>query len=195
MGLDTTGFDLALALNGGVFMRESIPARAAAMSDQAAALTTQVMTSVAVPLFAGDVITNIAFRSGATAAGTPTNWWFALYDNSATPALIAQSADQTSGAWAANTTKTLAITLPAAGFAVPFKVQTSGIYYAAIMVKATTVPSLVSQTLFDTTIGGTGLVSGQKALAWTSGSSLTATAPSTIATPTGSASRPYAVLS
>jgi hypothetical protein len=53
------------------------------------------MTSVAIPLEVGDVVTNLTFLSGATAAGTPTNYWFALYDTSATPALIAQSADQT----------------------------------------------------------------------------------------------------
>jgi hypothetical protein len=44
-----------------------------------AALTTQVMTSVAVPVQPGETITNITFQSGATAAGTPTNCWFALY--------------------------------------------------------------------------------------------------------------------
>jgi hypothetical protein len=43
-------------------------------------LVTQVMTAVPIKLAAGDVITNISFQSGATAAGTPTNWWFALYD-------------------------------------------------------------------------------------------------------------------
>jgi hypothetical protein len=37
-----------------------------------AALTTQVMTSVAIPLEVGDVVTNLTFLSGATAAGTPT---------------------------------------------------------------------------------------------------------------------------
>ncbi|HET6353389.1 hypothetical protein, partial [Streptomyces sp.] len=64
------------------------------------ALATGVMTSVPIYLQAGDVITNLSFRSGATAAGTPTAWWFALYSDAATPALIAQSADQTTTAWA-----------------------------------------------------------------------------------------------
>lgn len=194
MGLDITGYDPVLALNGGVFMRESIPGRLAALSDQSAVLTTQVMLSVPVPLFAGDLITNIAFRSGGTAAGTPTNWWFALYDTSTTPALIAQTADQTTTAWGTNTTMTLALATPAAGFAVPFKVQKSGLYWAAIMVKATTVPSLYCQNLGHAGFSS-GLVTGQVSLVQTSGSSLTTTAPTTIATPTATALRPYCVLS
>jgi hypothetical protein len=149
-----------------------------------AALTTQVMTSVALPLQAGDVVTNLTFMSGATAAGTPTNWWFALYDTSATPALIAQSADQTSTAWAADTAKTLALSAP-------YTVPTTGIYYAAVMVKATTVPTLIGASLQADASGA--VVSGQKVLARTSGSALTTTAPSTIATPTTIGTVPYCV--
>jgi hypothetical protein len=73
------------------------------------ALATGVMTAVRIKLGAGDVVTNISVRSGATAAGTPTNYWVALYSSGSTPALLSQSADQTSTAWAANTTKTLAL--------------------------------------------------------------------------------------
>jgi len=78
------------------------------------ALVTQVMTSVPIYLHAGDVITNISFRSGATAANTPTNWWFALYSKAATPALLAQTADQLTAAWALNTTMTKALSAHAA---------------------------------------------------------------------------------
>ena len=140
MGLDRTGVDLDLLLSGGVFCRETLPRVNAALSDQAAALTTQVMTSAAVLLLAGDIITNASFRSGATAAGVPTNWWFALYDTAG--ALLGQTADQLTAAWAANATKTLAL-VGAAGVTFPFKVQVSGIYFLACMVKATTVPSLL----------------------------------------------------
>jgi hypothetical protein len=185
MGLDTTGTDQNLLLNGGVFVRESIPARGAVISDLAV-LTTQVMASVAVVLFAGDVITSIAFRSGATPAGTPTNWWFALYDDSATPALMAQTADQTTTAWGANTTMQVAL-------ATPQSIKRTAVYYAAVMVKATTPPSLLGQSLFDGTMS-TGLVTGQKQLARTSGAALTATAPTTIASPTASLLRYYAAL-
>lgn len=145
------------------------------------ALTTQVMTSVPIYLQAGDVITNISFRSGATAAGTPTNWWFALYSNAATPALLAQTADQTSTAWAANTTKTVAL-------ATAQTISQSGIYWAAIHVKATTVPTLLG------TLAAPAIVTGERNLSQSSGSSLTATAPSTIATPTAKDFVPYVVL-
>ena len=193
MGLDTTGIDFNLALNGGIFVRETFPRLNAALSDQAAGLTTQVMTNTAVFLAAGDLITNVTFLSGAVAAGTPTNWWFALYDNQTTPALVGQTADQLTAAWAASTVKTLPLTLPGAGFTVPFRVQASGIYYVACMVKATTVPSLVCQTLFAAGMS-TGIISGQKTLVSSSGAALTTTAPTTIATPAAAASRPYAVL-
>lgn len=149
-----------------------------------AALTTQVMTSVAIPLQVGDVVTNLSFKSGATAAGTPTNWWFALYDNSATPALLQQSADQTSTAWAANTLKTLAL-------ASPVKITVAGIYYAAVMVKATTVPTLIGGNL--ALAGAAAAILSSPVLAQTSGSSLAATAPATIATPTTVATVPFVV--
>lgn len=162
--------------------RENLPR--ALVNTDLAALTTQIMTVVGIPLVAGDVVTNITFKSGATAAGTPTNWWFALYDNAATPNLIAQTADQTSGAWAANTAKTLPLTAA-------YTVLTPGVYYLACMVKATTVPTLIGFTSFAGAAGG--VLTADKALAVTSGSSLTATAPSTLASPTNVATVPYAV--
>jgi hypothetical protein len=148
-------------------------------------LTTQVMLSVGVPLQAGDLVTNITFKSGATAADTPTNWWFALYDTSATPAKVGQTADQTTTAWAANTVKTLALTTP-------YRVTTTGVHYVGIMVKATDLPSLVGKSVGIA--GAAASILSSKVLAQTSGSSLTDTAPATIATPTTIASVPLAIL-
>jgi hypothetical protein len=145
------------------------------------ALTTEVMTSVPIYLHAGDVVTNLSFRSGATAAGTPVNWWFALYSNAAIPALLSQSADQTSTAWAANTTKTLAL-------AAAQTITVSGVYWAAIMVKATTVPTLLG------CVGAAAIVTGERNLSQSSGSALAATAPATIATPTAKQFIPYVVI-
>jgi len=171
-------------LNGApAFIRYNMPRRSA--GGNLAALTTQVMTSAAILLYAGDVVTNLTFMSGATAASVPTNWWFALYDTSATPALIAQSADQTTTAWAADTAKTLALSSP-------YTVAATGIYYAAVMVKATTVPTLIGASVQADASGA--VVTGQKVLARTSGSSLTATAPATIATPTTVGTVPYVVV-
>ncbi|MFJ6935694.1 hypothetical protein [Streptomyces sp. NPDC101132] len=145
------------------------------------ALATGVMTSVPIYLQAGDVVTNLSFRSGATAAGTPTAWWFALYSDAATPALLAQTADQTTGAWAANTTKTLAL-------ASPYTVARTGIYWAAINVTATTPPTLIG------CCAAPAIVTGERNLSQSSGSSLTTTAPATIATPTAKQFVPYVVI-
>lgn len=145
------------------------------------ALTTQVMTSVPIYLAAGDTITNISFFAGATAAGTPTNWWVALYSNAATPALLAQSSDQTSGAIAANTKQTVAL-------ATPQVISKSDVYWVGIMVKATTVPTLLGAVTVPP------ILTGERNLAQSSGSSLTATAPSTIASPTAARFAPYVVL-
>jgi len=146
-------------------------------------LTTQVMTSVAVALQSGLLISNISFKSGATAADTPTNCFFALYDTSG--ALLAQSADQTTTAWAANTVRTLAL-------ATAQRISTAGVYYVGCMVKATTPPTLVGHN--SAIAGGNASILSSKVLAQTSGSSLTATAPATIATPTTIAGVPLAVL-
>ncbi len=145
------------------------------------ALTTQVMTAVPLKLVAGDVITNLSFTSGATAAGTPTNWWFALYSNAATPALLAQTADQLTAAWAAFTTKTVAL-------ATAQTISATGIYWAAIMVKATTPPTLLGQVAIPP------IVTGERNLAVTSGAALTTTATATLATPTVQRFAPYVVL-
>src|SRR5262245_8635101 len=122
-------------LGASTFYRQTIDPSLAA-SDVAAALTTQVMLSAAIFLEVGDRITSISTTSGNTAAGTPTNYWFALYYDSATPALMAQTADQLTAAWAANTVKTFALQTVQV-------IPRTGIYYIGIMVKATTVPSLV----------------------------------------------------
>lgn len=144
-------------------------------TDVAAALTTQVMTSTPIFLETGQTVTSLSALSGATAASVPTNWWFALYDTAATPALLAQTADQTTAAWAADTVKTLAL-------AAPYLVTTTGIYYVAVMVKATTVPSLLCRVAGRAAANGAILSS--KVIAQTSGAALTTTAPATIATPT-----------
>jgi hypothetical protein len=145
------------------------------------ALATGVMTSVPIYLVAGDLVTNLSFVSGATAAGTPTAYWFALYSMDTTPALLAQTADQTSTAWAANTAKTLAL-------ATAYRVPKTGLYYAAVMVTATTPPSLMG------TIGVKPVVTGERNLSQSSGSTLTTTAPATIATPTVKNFVPYVVV-
>lgn len=149
------------------------------------ALTSGVMLSAALYLREGDVVTNLTFVSATTAAGTPTAYWFALYDTQATPALLAQTADQETAAWAANTVKTLELESPVT-------ISTTGIHYAAIMVAASTPPTLAGVALHNAVESGA-IITGEKVLARTSGSSLTDTAPSTIATPTTVATVPLVI--
>lgn len=150
------------------------------------AFTTQTMKSTPLYLRAGDVVTNLTFVSGTTAAGTPTNWWFALYSPATTPALLAQTADQTTTAWAAYTAKTVALTAPVT-------IATTGWHWAAIGFKATTVPTLLGSVAFLDVVMANAVISGEKVLAQTSGSSLTDTAPATIASPTTALTVPYVI--
>ncbi|MFE7559664.1 hypothetical protein [Kitasatospora sp. NPDC057500] len=160
-------------LNAGAQPRSNLP-RHAVVSDFAI-LTSQVMLSTALYLQASDTVTSLTFKSGSTAADTPTNWWYALYDDAATPALIGQSADQLTAAWAANTAKTLPLQAPA-------QITRTGIYHAAIMVKATAPPSLLGAATLLGAVAG--YVAGDVPLTRSSGAALTTTAPATIAAPT-----------
>lgn len=152
------------------------------LTDLTTALATGVMTSVPLDLEAGDTVTSLSVVVGATAAGTPTHFFLALYDTSATPALLGQSADQTSTAMAADSVQTIAL-------ATPVKISKSGTYRVGIMSAAATPPSLLG------TLGAKPILTGQTALAQTSGSALTATAPATIATPAATRSYPLVVAS
>jgi hypothetical protein len=107
--------------------------------------TTGQIFAQAIWLTAGQTVTNISFHSATTAASVPTHYCFALYDVNRN--LLASSADQTSGAWAANTLKTLPMTTP-------YLVPTTGLYYIAFMMVGTTIPTLK---------GGTARTGGQLA--------------------------------
>lgn len=131
---------------------------------------TGILTSARIHLDAGLVVTNIGFTVGGTAGGTITNWGVALYSDAATPALMAQSADQTSSALAANTHYDIAL-------ATAQTIARTGFYRAALWVTATTIPTLLGTPMPKAR-------TGELAMAHSSGSGLTATAPSTVATPT-----------
>ena len=150
------------------------------------AFTSGVMKSTPLFLRAGDVVTNLTFVSGTTAAATPTNWWFALYSPATTPALLAQTADQTTGAWAAYTAKTLALSSPVT-------VSETGWHWAAISVAASTVPTLLGSVALLDAVMANAVITGEKRLAQTSGSSLTTTAPATITSTTAALTVPFVV--
>ncbi|MEU1152647.1 right-handed parallel beta-helix repeat-containing protein [Streptomyces sp. NPDC005918] len=99
----------------------------------------------------GAVISTISFMNGATAAASPTNWWFSLHDNARVA--VARTADQTTTAWAGNTVKTLAIAQTTAGTASSYTTTYEGLHYLGILIKATTLPNLVGEGSMSTGAG------------------------------------------
>jgi len=81
----------------------------------------------------GQIITNLSFFTGSTAAVTPTNWWVALYKTDLT--FLRQSADQLTAAIGANAAFTLALSSA-------YTVGSETALYTGIMVAAATVPTL-----------------------------------------------------
>lgn len=159
---------------------ESIP-RHLCPEANLAILTSGTLRMVGVYLRAGQVVTNISFCSATTAAGTPTNQFFALYDRECMK--LAETANNTTTAWAANTIKTLALTSP-------YTVPISAPYLIGIMVTATTVPTLkgISRT------SGI-IISGPAVIGFNSTSGLTTSLPaSAFLSTTGLAPHPWAAI-
>jgi hypothetical protein len=102
-----------------------------------ALLSTGRLSLEAIAIRAGELITSISFFSATTAAGTPTNQIFGLYDNAL--GLLRATNNDTTTAWAANTRKTLSLTST-------FTTTYTGLYYLGIMVTATTVPTIKGYT-------------------------------------------------
>ncbi len=164
------------------FVRSNIAA--SQCTSDLAATGTGVAIGTRIFLRKTDVVTYITFVSGNTAAGTPTNWWHALY--SPAGALLAQSADQLTGAWAANTAKKLALSSP-------YTVTADGWYIVATSTTATTVQTLIGCAPIVTATAS--VHTGSVALGFTFGSSLAGTAPATTGTQTGVAKCPLAIVS
>lgn len=126
----TSGYSISGAIS------ETIP-RILCPEVNLSALTSGTLLMTAIYLIAGQKINNISFHSATTAAGTPTNQFFALYNNNR--ALLAQTNNATTTAWAANSIATRALTAT-------YTVQYTGLHYVGIMVTATTVPTLKGYT-------------------------------------------------
>ena len=143
-------------------------------------LSSGILHLTAIEIPQGTVVSQITYGSATTAANTPTNYWFALYNSDLT--LCAQTADQTSTAWAANTFKSLSLTAP-------YTTTKSGRHYVGIMVAAATPPTLwgVATNFWVTNIAP--ISNGS------STTGLTTTAPATAAALTAQTNTPYAYLS
>jgi hypothetical protein len=124
----------------------------------------------AIAIRSGELLTSISFWSATTAAGTPTNQLFGLYDNNLN--LLRSSNNDTTTAWAANTRKTLNLTST-------FTTTYTGLYYLGIMVTATTVPTVKGYTART----GGQLVAAAPSLGGTSTTGLTTTLPNPAAAP------------
>jgi hypothetical protein len=178
-----SGSPLASALYRDSFPRDQINA------DNAIG-TTGLITAVAVWVSAGDTITKASVCVGATAGGTLTHKYFALYSYATVPALIGtQQADDTGATMAANTVYT-------GTFGATFTVQTSGLIWVAFCVTGTTIPTLVGKASgVNATAAAalntlTGLTNGLCATATGAAS----TAPTTMASITQLAVQPWVLL-
>jgi hypothetical protein len=101
-------------------------------SNAVAIAATGVVWIAAVWLPANQLITNINWLTGATAGGTMTHWWLGLANSSRVQ--LASCTDQTSGAIAANTLITKALTAA-------FTTTYAGLHYLLLSVSATTMPT------------------------------------------------------
>jgi hypothetical protein len=127
-------------------------------------LSTGRLSLEAIAIRAGELITSISFWSATTAAGTPTNQIFGLYDNNLN--LLRATNNDTTTAWAANTRKTLNLTST-------FTTTYTGLYYLGIMVTATTVPTIKGITA----VTGAQLRGAAPILGGTSSTGLTTSLP------------------
>ncbi|MER7361934.1 hypothetical protein [Nonomuraea wenchangensis] len=183
---DSPVFDYPYAALPGVdqssFVRSNIPVWAC--TSDLTATGTGVAIGTRIFLREGDIVTYLTFVSGNTAGATLTNWWHALYSPSGT--LIAQSADQGSAAWAANTAKRLALSTP-------YTVEDDGWYIAATSTTASTVQTLIGCAPIVT--ASAAVHTNSKAVGFTFGSSVAGTAPATTGSQTGVAKCPLVIVS
>jgi len=149
-----------------------------------AAITSAVIQSVPLYFAQGETITSLSWFSGSTALGTPANTWAALY--SPANVLLGQSTDQPAITWGANAVKTFTL-------ATPVIAPASGFYRAALMVKATTMPTHVGVNLVHANNSTAFMATGDLILSATSDTAMTTTAPAALGTLTGVVGVPMVV--
>lgn len=89
------------------------------------------------PFSAGDLVTTLDWHSGATALGSGTHQWAALYSTAL--AKLAVSDDDGATAWGTNTKKTFTLSTP-------YRIPTTGNYYVGLCVVASTVMSFTGKS-------------------------------------------------
>ena len=155
--------------------------RSMVSSSTLTAPATGVLQLHSIYLPAGLTVSAVTWFAGTTAADTPLNQIFSLYSSALV--LLAQSADATTAAWAANAAKRLP-------FTTAYTTTTAGLYYVGLLVVATAVPTLA---------GVAGIATGPRNIGFISGGastgSLTDTLPNPAGAITASATSPYFELS
>jgi hypothetical protein len=145
---------------------------------------------VAVPIDIGTVVSKVSLLVGATAGGTITHQFAAIYSGIATPALIAQSADTTSAAIAASGAASWSLTAPQTITAAQ---APNGYIYAGVAITATTVPT-AAVVAVPTAVGYQWFPNSPLFFSATAGTALAGTAAATIASPAAKAVAPLVFL-
>jgi hypothetical protein len=180
------------ATQGNIAVRSNMEWFGLANPTDGALAATGVGCAVPIPVENGDVISKITILAGATAEATGTHAFAALYSGLATPALLAQSADNTgAAAVAASAAFTFTLATPQTITATN---APNGFVYASIAVTATTVPTAAVVSI-PTAVGYQWFTNGPLFLAATHGSALAGTAATTIASPAAKAVAPLVFLS
>lgn len=160
---------------------------------------TGIACCVPVPVDPGQYISTVSLLIGATAGGTMTHQFVALYSgtNVAAPPLIGQSTDSTSAAIAASGVASWNLT---AVQQITAAQAPNGFIYVAVAITATTVPSAmvvstpaaIGYQWFSATTTPKG--ASPLFLSATAGSALAGTAAATIASPAAKAVAPIVIL-
>lgn len=181
----------SLAAQGNMTARSNIDLLGVGGLVDGAIGATGVALSVAVPVEVGDIITNVSVLVGATAEGTGTHAFLALYSGIAAPALLGQTADDTGAAsMAASAAYTKALTT---AVLITSTNAPRGFIYATVAVTATTVPTLAAVPV-AAAAAYQWFTNGPKFLAATHDSGVLGTAPATMGAQTAFARAPIVVL-
>lgn len=159
----------------------------AGLADTAAALTSGVLTVTPIPVDQGDTLSKITVRVGATAAGTPTHSFAAVYNSAGT--LISQSTDGTNAAIAASAEFSFTLASPVLVITGAGGNAVNGWLYVVTSVTATTVPSLATVPVAAAVDYGWG-TGAPPMLGATAGSAVLGTAPATLPALTAQANVP-----
>lgn len=151
---------------------------------------TGVLAAVPIPVQPGDEFAKVLLPIGATAAGTPTNSFAALYSGIGVPALLGQSKDGTSAAIAKEKLFTFSLEAPVLITAAN---APNGFIYAGVSITATTVPTAATSAT-PAAINYPWGTNAPLFFSLTAGSALAGTAAATIASPAAKAVAPILIL-